>query len=241
MTQLHGVLFDLDNTLINTEKIKQAFIAIALKYGIESEDKAWEIYKEARDKDGKIKMSLNHFLDVLETHVEYVDREKAESEFESTCAKGLRFEGVEELLGELKQRNIQYSVLTLGVPEWQVQKMDAAGLGDYFDEDESILFTENTGAGKEKMLTDQFGEDFDGDGYVLFNDKPDETERLLERFPKLQVYVHNERVDKGYKDDAFAELKDRNPERVVFAKSFSDLGIEFRKRFLSEVYDGVKK
>lgn len=241
MQKLQRVLFDLDNTLIDTEKIKQAFVKIALTHGVASEDEAWKIYKEARDQDGKIKMSLDYFLDVLETHVGSIDRSRAESEFETACTKGLRFDGVEELLKELKQRNIPYSVLTLGVPEWQVQKMEVAGLGDYFDEDESILFTENTQGGKEEMLVDQFGEEFTGEGYVLFNDKPDETESLLKRFPKLQVYVHNERVDKGYKNTAFEQLQKDYSDRVVFAKSFKDLSAEFQKRFLSEKYDRDKR
>lgn len=239
--QLKHILFDLDNTLINTEKIKKSFIDIALQSGIETEGKAWEIYDEARKAGGSIKITLDHFLDVLESHVMHLDRNNARTLFEHACREGLSFDGVKDLLTILKERTIPFSILTLGIKEWQDEKIRAAGIDRYFSDDkERILYTERVEDGKVQMLKEKFGDDFTGEGYILFNDKPDETRLLLEVFPKLEVYIHTEHVDKKYGEEFFKELKSTFKDRVVVAKSFSDVSAEFSHRFFKEPYSGKK-
>ena len=86
------------------------------------------------------------------------------------------------------------------------------------------------------MLKEKFGEDFTGQGVVLFNDKPDETLELLRMFPALEVCIHNEHVDKKYKPEMYQSLQNDFAGRVLYSQSFHELSQKFTHRFLKEVF-----
>ncbi len=223
MKKIKAIVFDLDNTLIGTEKIKDLFYQLAMDHGC-SEREAREIYINAREKRGKIKISLESFGRFLELELKKAGKNFSDKLFEQTNTKlrsgSLLFSGVRGLLGQLMKKEIPIYLLSLGVREWQEKKIKWAGLDKFFPSD-NIIFTDNSSVkeGKAEALKRIFGSDFNGTGVVLVNDKPDESEELLEMFPRLRVFLRQEVRDKRYKEIDFARLERKYKERVVWCDS----------------------
>ena len=220
------VYVDLDNTLIDTERIKRALYEIAQAHGYTAEE-ARAIYAEARTEEGEICMSAARFLDVLRAHASrdgrVMQEDAATRALQELRAKsnGILFPGARELLQYIKEKNIDRWLLSLGVKSWQKEKIGWAGLHEFFSP-EQMIFTvhEEDHAGKIEALRENEGAVFDGTGVLLCNDKPDETARLLQEFPKLHALVRREVSDERYGEDAFVRAAERFPGRFVWANDW---------------------
>ena len=66
MSGVKNVVYDLDDTLIDAERVKWFFRQLAVRHGF-TEKQAQEIYKQARnEEDGKIAITDERFLQFLE-------------------------------------------------------------------------------------------------------------------------------------------------------------------------------
>lgn len=218
------VIFDFDNTLFDTETIKECFWEIADLHGFSKEETEL-MYKDARAKGAQITFTMESFLSVIKQKLQekgkiFLDREVFEiinrMENGATLVPGAK-----KIMEFTKTRNIERYVLSLGVHDWQEKKVKLSGIKPYFDEDK-IIYTDNGKDGKEKALGNLFGMNFLGEGTILFNDKPDETESLLNRFPKMIVFLRREPRDKRYGEKDFQTLTKKYPNQVVWSEKLED-------------------
>lgn len=214
--RIKAALFDLDNTLIRTEVIKNKLFDFLENCGLDSKH-ARAVYNEARDNNGKNKFSLENFKKVAENYVDFNLNEWDKLISDLKSAKGqLLVEGAKELLIFLQENKIPVYVLTLGVKEWQLFKIKKFFIDKLIDE-KNIKYTdeEDSKKGKIKEIKEILKELNlpNADGVVLFNDKPDETGELLEEFQEMNAFVRREKGDLRYDDDSFENMK--NKKRVL--------------------------
>lgn len=134
---LKAVVFDMDDTLYGEkEYVRSGYrqIAKALPQLQNVEEKLWKFFEEK-------KAAIDELL-----KTEGVDSEEIKQE----CVRTYRFqypeihlyEGVKEMIQELKDRGIKIGLITDGRPEGQRAKIDALGLETLVDE---IIVTDELG------------------------------------------------------------------------------------------------
>jgi len=217
------VIFDFDNTLYDTEKRKSFFWEIASVHGY-SLLEAYEMYNEARHSCEKITISLEKYLEVLQSHLKRDQKEYNEAavnDIRIAMEKGDNLlPGARQFVEWCQHQKLACYLLSLGVKEWQEIKFRQADLGMFFTSDR-VVYTEDARQGKKGSLQNLFGSMFTGEGATIINDKPDETRDLLTVFPKLQALVRREKRDKRYQKKDFDGLVNDFPDRVVWAESLS--------------------
>lgn len=238
MEKLSRVIFDLDNTLIRTEVIKDILRTAATGiYGF-SPQEADHIYREALTSEGKAAFTVDRFQELLKKYLPEgrkgsdVDMEKVKKDLQDLGSQ-LLVPGAGEFLREVEEKKLDHYLLSLGEPGWQQQKMSWAGLHDVFPEDR-IFYTTDMKIGKTEALRQMFGPDFQGEDTVLFNDKPDETAAILDSFPDLVTFLRQDNKDRRYNHKDFEQLTEQFPDRVVFSDDFSELSREFRSAYWDE-------
>jgi len=217
-----NIVFDFDNTLFQTERLKQALYAISMDRGF-SHDEAIRIYLEARQKGNKITFSIVNFCDALNAAIDekHVGKEVTPSFVRNELFQHVGLvDGARELLTTIQEQKIEPYLLSLGVPEWQHEKVALSGLNTFFDPDH-IVYTSNISEGKIAALKELFGEDFTGKDTFLFNDKPDETRAILDAFPELHVYLRRDVADTRYTKEDFDTLLGKYNGRVMYAEDLT--------------------
>jgi phosphoglycolate phosphatase-like HAD superfamily hydrolase len=219
------VVFDFDNTLFDTERRKQLLYEMAMLHGY-SKEEGKKMYDEARVVGEKIVISLSSYISILQ---EYVTRDK--KQFRAVDVSSLiqkmhhgdgLLSGAKKLLFWCKSLPVEMYLLSLGVRGWQEEKVAQAGIADFFG-DEHIVYTDKVDNGKIKSLQMLFGENFKGEGTLIFNDKPDETAALLQEFPGLVACVRREPLDDRFSEDSYTDLKKNFPDRVVCSERLEEL------------------
>jgi len=231
---LKAVVFDLDNTLINAERVKYFFRRLAEAHGL-TDDEAKEIYKLARNYNtGGIAISDERFIQFLEIDLIEKGRqldaglvEKVLKEI-SENKKELVFNGAEELVEFCQKNNWPHYLLSLGVEKWQKKKIAWAGLDKFFN-DENTVFTIKENGGKRGALQDLFGKDFTGEGVVLFNDRSDESADLLEFFPNLIIFVCRNLEDARHSENDWKKFAEKYSSRMIMANSLLELSLRFKE------------
>ncbi|MBI2990273.1 MAG: HAD hydrolase-like protein [Candidatus Magasanikbacteria bacterium] len=240
--EIHTAIFDFDNTLFDTEKLKKVLREIVMKYGT-TEREATEVYKKALSEGDTNTFSISHFFGVLQHEMRSQGVEIPDAELQIVRGRIVEsaraLEGAQALLEECKQKKYNMYLLSLGVPEWQREKLELSGFKDYFSDD-NIMYTRAISQGKVEALQERFGADFTGSGVMLFNDKPDETGALLSAFPDLQVRLRFDEEDKRYREDHFTALAKDFPGRVSWSRDLSDFTRELRKERAYEITDSQK-
>ncbi len=235
---MSSIIFDFDNTLFDTEQLKNIMRQAAVDSGCSAEE-AQIVYERSRsDEKGNITISLDHFIVTLRTFLESTDRALSIETITRLKAwlreigPSLVFEGVCEMLAECSERFECY-LLSLGVPAWQREKISLAGIEKYFSP-ERIMFTDREG-GKVSALRELFGMQFDGTDTVFFNDRPEESAELLQQFPKLHLFIRRDRRDQRYADEKlWKNLHEQFPDRVVTATETAHLFHLFSQSSLYE-------
>lgn len=228
---IERTIFDFDNTLFDTEKKKHRLYDMAKLHGY-THKRARNIYKKARTESKKIIMSLSSYLKVLKDELANEDKEflsEQVSEIIHEMEKGnglLPFAG--ELLKYCKNIDLDSYVLSLGVRDWQEEKVEQSGIKKYISEDR-IYYTDSLDNGKTGVLKSIFGNEFTGESTSIFNDKPDETEKILKKFPECIAFVRHEERDDRYDPEDFKNLQEKYPDRVYYSKQLKDLMNEFKK------------
>jgi phosphoglycolate phosphatase-like HAD superfamily hydrolase len=225
------VIFDFDNTLFDTETIKEYFWKIASIHDF-SPAEILVLYRAAREADGHITITVESFLTVLKNELAqqgkvFLDRQVYEIINEMENAEGL-LPGAQRLLEFCQREQFPRYLLSLGVAKWQAQKVRRSGVEHYFEKDK-IIFTSNIAEGKKEVLKQLFGRSFNGARTVLFNDKPDETAELLTAFPKLGAFLRREVRDGRYGADDFQSLAKQFPGRVFWSETLDELTTVFKK------------
>jgi phosphoglycolate phosphatase-like HAD superfamily hydrolase len=219
------VVFDFDNTLYQTEKLKAKFYAMAEIHGYTREE-AKDIYNEARVASERIIINLSSYLLVLREQIQadgltFLNEEVSEIIKNIGHGDGL-IPYARELLKHTEDQGLDMYLLSLGVKEWQEEKVAQANISQYFKEGH-IVFTDMIKGGKVQVLQELFGADFTGSGTVIFNDKPDETRKMLEAFPNIIAFLRYEPLDDRFSPINFDVLEKDFSGRTVWSEDLREL------------------
>lgn len=224
------IIFDLDNTLINTERIKTVLIKTAIDFGF-SETQAWDIYNKSHRDGGKVTFTLERFAEVLiEMGVEKNVVGIIESIKEKFVSDSLLLPGAKDLLNFCQKNNIKKYLISLGVKKWQDEKIVLAGLDKIFKSQE-IIFREEikTKEGKVEAIKRIFGDEFTGQNMIFVNDKPNENRDVLESLPNIKVLGGWCRQDRRYSESDFIKLKEDFGDRFEWSDNLVDLKNKLEK------------
>jgi hypothetical protein len=231
--KIKTVIFDFDNTLFDTEKIKFALRSIILSFGF-SQKEADKIYLEAREKNGEIVFCLEYFAEVLKKYLAEKKLGFRHKTLDCITKQILQGDnnigGASELLEMCRNKKIKMYLFSLGIEKWQKEKVRASGLGKFFKK-KNIIFAKEIMVGKIKIIKKIFGKKFIGEQTIMFNDKPDETAEILHEFSGLIAYIRYDERDKRYREDDFEQLKKEFGKRVTVNKSLKVLQKRLEKYF----------
>lgn len=131
--KIKGVIFDLDDTLYSEkEYVRSGYKVVSDFLGGGYEEKLWEYFEAG-------KPAIDKLLE--ETNKQYKKAEVLEV-YRSHKPEIYLYEGVRELLLELRNKGIKIGIITDGRPEGQRNKIDALGLEEYMDD---IIVTDELG------------------------------------------------------------------------------------------------
>src|SRR3989344_2745128 len=178
-------IFDLDSTLIYTQKIKEYIFNFIKQISGESDRFAIQVYNDVRNDAGKITFNLINLKSKLKKSIKNFDENKWK-EFEDSfnkVDKSLLIAGAEDLLKFFKGREIPIYILTLGVEDWQKIKIKFSGLEKILGVDfKNLKYTneEDSKKGKVKEIREILKElNLENCKDILFfNDRPDETKKI---------------------------------------------------------------
>lgn len=221
------IIFDVDNTLIDTERMKQdIFFVTAMEQGLNLEQ-AKKVYQDVRNVDGVVEFSAEKFARVLAERVGKdadalnVDIQKKLQDIASQMC----IPGAKEMIEHALQKTSEVYVLTLGVHAWQEQKLVMSGLAELFPKEKRIYPAMDLKAEDAKVvaLKDFFGQKIEQEESILINDKPDETTTLLSVYLSMRALVRRDVNDTRFKKKDFEQGHEQYGERFVFNESLFEL------------------
>ncbi len=131
--QIKGVIFDLDDTLYSEKDyVRSGFKAVSDYLGGGYEDKLWQYFEEGKVAITELLKELNR-LDEDQKCLEIYRFHKPEIQL---------YDGVVELIEDLKMRGIKVGIITDGRPEGQHNKLEALGLEKLMDD---VIITDELG------------------------------------------------------------------------------------------------
>lgn len=266
MKKIDTIILDLDNTLIDTECIKEYIYTATSRLLNCDEEEARKIYMMTRGAGNKVDFSLGKYRQLLLTQLNSVatgEQEDIVARVDS-CLQGIRdkikdnteqlvLKGARELIGDCQKRGSRVVIVSLGDENWQREKLELLGLDSYIKQQgedeikgggqkvaaekgivELVCTIEGKyGKGKIGVIRMLSGEQQGGEGVVLFNDKPDETDVILRELPALRAFVRWEKKDRRYKEEDFNELSMKFGDRVVCRENIEELRQIFRRSLIN--------
>lgn len=218
------LVFDLDDTLIDTQAIKDILFNFAHGLGCDLEQ-IRDTYGQIRDEGftlEKYAAVLSNITQKPEEEILLGLRAEMDKHKENLLPKDVR-----DFLQLCKERGTKMRLLTFGASSWQAEKIEMLGLNKYFDEH---LSAEKEDVGKLEELGKIVDEEGGDSEIVLFNDKLTEIVDALERYPGMAAYLRPIRLKDG---ELMKRLDPALQKRIEVLPNF---------RFLmSEIYVGNKK
>lgn len=140
MDDLQAIIFDLDDTLYPLETyVQSGFRQISrlfLGHGQEVYDRLWEAYQK---KGGPVADAIHEMLQQNEMDTDEL-AEKCLRIYEQHSPDIQPYDGVVDLLKELREKGLRLGLLVDGQPEMQREKIRALGIVPLFDE---IIITDD--------------------------------------------------------------------------------------------------
>ncbi len=174
------LVFDLDDTIIDTRGIKIILFGIANELGIRDEA-TLEIYKRARDNGFTLEKFAQELSEATGQGGDEIKRRMEQAILERRAE--LFFPDAKDFLSRGREHKTEMRLLTFGADSWQKEKVILFGLDEFFH---SIIPTEDEREGKLEELSAIVGSG-NGVGVMLFNDKLSEIKAALARFPGLSA------------------------------------------------------
>lgn len=131
--QIKGIIFDLDDTLYSEkEYIKSGFKAVSDYFEGDYEDKLWNFFEEGKKAIDELLKELNRES----------NKEEVLEVYRSHKPNIHLYEGVTDIINELKSKGLKIGIITDGRIEGQKNKIEALGLNKYVDD---IIITDELG------------------------------------------------------------------------------------------------
>lgn len=131
--QIKGVIFDLDDTLYSEkEYVKSGYKAVSDYLGVGYEDQLWKYFEEG-------KPAIDELLKVIGRERE---KEKVLAVYRSNTPNIHLYDGVINLLQDLRSKGLKVGIITDGRPEGQRNKLEALRLKELVDD---IIITDELG------------------------------------------------------------------------------------------------
>src|SRR3989338_1420494 len=163
------IIFDLDYTLLDTVRFKDALADIFVQENFYADYKKYF-------KDQGINFDPREYLNIIK------DEGKIDSYAEKEIKSGLKellgmmdnylFRGVAKILKKLKDGGAELILLTFGNKEWHEDKIRTLSIGRYFTQ---IVFEEEDKAGSEYLRSLKNTEE----EVLIVNDNAKETEKMI--------------------------------------------------------------
>lgn len=186
-------VFDLDNTLINTEAIKRGF-------------KDFDNYIENRTLLSNSVASFDELNKVFSLDDLRVEWEK------------IVVPGAKAFLKEVKESGGFNTLISIGNKNWQEFKVKNCGLEEFFEDD---YFVDKGVENKIRVFESMVKYNFvDLEKCVHFNDKPEEMRVFLEKYREIKGVLRLEKDDERYSLEACEELVMDFPERLMIIEDF---------------------
>lgn len=226
---LHTVCFDLDRTLVDTEIIKTFLHELAVAYGITKKTEREALYRSL-EKEGRMRFTLAAYESVLSKLGSAANRKSGRTagkkirKILGEIGEKLAVKGAREMLLWCQQNKIQPVLLTLGVKDWQMQKLHWSHLPAYFSP-KNMLFTDRRDMtrGKLALAKKYFRKNPSGEGVAWVNDRPEEIDAFLTNFPKSIAFLRWELKDGRVNKSHCQQLKKKFGTRVHWSSKLSVL------------------
>jgi phosphoglycolate phosphatase-like HAD superfamily hydrolase len=191
------IILDLDYTLLDTRRLKEALAAVFLKYGIKP-DEFFSTYRQAKQ-DGSFLGGYNLDRHIVLLSKELVDNsEMVRQEVLKIISRSVEFlyPGAVDFLTELKTSGCYLILLTAGDKIWQSMKVENAGLNKIFAE---IIYTSNDKATLLKRFTAAQSP------IVVVNDDYTEMKAMREAVPSFFYFLKVDRQENS--NDGFSRYR----------------------------------
>lgn len=131
--KISGVIFDLDDTLYSEkEYVRSGYAAVSDYLGGNYEDTLWKHFQEGNPAIDKLLEELNR----------EAEKETVLNVYRSHKPSIHLYDGVIELIDEIKSNDIKVGIITDGRPEGQRNKLESLGLESHVDD---IIITDELG------------------------------------------------------------------------------------------------
>lgn len=185
---------DFDGTLFDTKKLKEDMFQLCYNVGF-THDEIIGSYKA--ECDGGL-FSRNHFIERLSKLKEF-DVESVKSKLSDLIADSNKylFADTESFLAGLDREKYEVNILTLGVPDFQREKVEHSGIAIYFDNIYYVVVN------KWEVMDDYVGLD---EKFVFVDDREDTVANISKLYPHA-VSICIDRRDEDT-DDPMRQVKE---------------------------------
>ncbi len=176
-------VFDLDYTLLDTVKFKEALADAVTSCGV-SRERYEETYQAIVRREGKVydydpDVHLSALKDDLSDPAALADARRRIAGVLASTEKYL-YPGAAELLRELRKHGARLELLTLGNEKWQRAKVEHSGLARLFD---VIMATEKEKKGIMAGLAEP------GERVMVVNDNGAEIKEMMAQAPEYEYVL----------------------------------------------------
>jgi len=177
------IVFDLDYTLLDTAKFKEALARAVTAQGVDRE-RYEDVYKAVVKRQGKVyDFDPEALLEGLKNDfADEAARDEARRGIAGVLARTEEFlyPGAVELLRELRRHGAELVLMTLGNEKWQRAKVENSGLAGMFDE---VAATEK----KKVESVRDLGRD--GGKVIVVNDNGEELKEMMAAAPSYRYLL----------------------------------------------------
>ncbi|MFA6603881.1 MAG: HAD family hydrolase [Patescibacteria group bacterium] len=177
------IVFDLDYTLLDTAKFKEALAEAYTSQGV-SRERYEETYRAVVKREGKVydydpEVQLKMLGADLGGPEAVAEVRRRIGDVLASTEKYL-YPGSRELLAELRRHGGKLALMTLGNEKWQRAKIEHSGLADLFDE---VVATEDKKVGVVRSLAEG------GEPVIVVNDNGAEMREMMAVAPEFKYVL----------------------------------------------------
>ncbi len=216
------IIFDLDDTLIDTELLKQNLFAFLTDYGCKKKIVEY-LYQKTKEKFFHI--SLDNYWQVVK---DFLKSQNKIVDFKLVDFKNklkgveLKLAGVEKILTFCqKNKKLNYYLLSVGDEKWQKTKLELSGLNKFFYN--NVFYV------KQSLDKDQVVKGFlsKNKQVILFNDKVGEFENVLSKNKSLKLFLRQKILTDNQQKQNYLNFKNKFKNQIELYTNLQQIDLNF--------------